>query len=53
MLEGVEMEWYNEEHDGSTKRYLEWFYQCELEPDEEPGFYKEVPSTTKGSDPKE
>ena len=34
------MSWYKEEKDGATKRYLEWFYGEELEPDEEPGFYK-------------
>ena len=34
------MSWYKEERDGSTKKYLEWFYQQELEPDDEPCFYR-------------
>ena len=34
------MSWYNEKTDGKTKRYLEWALGVELEPDEEPGFYR-------------
>ena len=34
------MSWYKEEIDGDYKRYLEWCWGFELEPDEEAGFYK-------------
>ncbi len=39
------MSWYNEERNGSTKAYLEWFCGRELEPDEEAGFYKKKVDT--------
>ena len=34
------MSWYKEKNDGKSKAYLEWCFHEELEPDEEPGFYK-------------
>ena len=34
------MSWYKEERDGSTKKYLEWALRVELEPEEEPGYYR-------------
>jgi len=38
--EGAEMSWYNEERDGETKRYIEWAFGVEVEPDEEAGYYR-------------
>ena len=35
-----EMSWYNEKRDGETKKYLEWALGVELEPEEEPGYYR-------------
>ena len=43
------MSWYKEERDGPTKRYLEWVVRTELEPDEEPGYYK--PMNREGGKP--
>lgn len=34
--------WYDESKDGPFKHYLEWCFGKKLEPDDEPGFYREV-----------
>ena len=34
------MSWYDPEKDGPSKEYLEWTFGEELEPDDEPGFYR-------------
>ena len=35
------MSWYDPKRDKLTKDYLEWALGRELEPDEEPGFYRD------------
>ena len=42
-------DWYDPEIDGKAKDYLEWCFHEELEPDEEPGFYR----PKRGSNPRD